>query len=334
MNQTLFLPTTTLPTNSLATPGPVLEDLLERAQDYADASLAANTKKAYACDWVHFRAWCEARGLCPLPATVATLIAYLTDQADAGSKVSTLRRRTVSIRYHHQAMFTDHDPTRSEEVVTVMKGISRQLGTAMRKAPPIMSEVLKAMLATLDLEKLQSQRDRALITLGFSAALRRSELVALCVEDLTWRKQGVTVLIRRSKTDQEGLGEAIPLHRGRTEFCPVNALKNWCELAQITSGPIFRAINKGGALAEKAMTDRSVALIVKRLAAAAEVPDPGEFSAHSLRSGMITTAIVNGCSAFEVMEVSRHKSEAVFRGYVQRAKVAAYSNQTTTRLGL
>ena len=99
MNQTLFLPPTTLPTDPLSTPGPVLEDLLERAQDYADASLAANTKKAYACDWVHFRAWCEGRGLCPLPATVATLIAYLTDQADAGSKVSTLRRRVVSIRY-------------------------------------------------------------------------------------------------------------------------------------------------------------------------------------------------------------------------------------------
>lgn len=330
MNQTLC----SLFSEPLAPPQPVLEHLLERAQDYAETSQAANTRKAYASDWSQFRSWCETRGLCPHPASSATLIAYLTDQADTGMKVSTLRRRVSSISHYHQATFADLDPTKTEETKTLVKGIRRQLGAAMRKAPPLLSSTLKTMLATLDLEKMQGQRDRALITLGFAAALRRSELVALCVEDLTWRKQGVTLLIRRSKTDQEALGESISLHRGKTEFCPVNALRTWCDLAQITTGPIFRAINKGGAIGEKPMTAQSVALIVKRLAAAAEVPDPGEFSAHSLRSGMITTAIVNGCSAFEIMEVSRHKSEAVFRGYVQRARVAAYSNQTTTRLGL
>ena len=302
MNQTLC----SFFSEPLATPQPVLEHLLERAQDYAETSQAANTRKAYASDWSQFRSWCETRGLCPHPASSATLIAYLTDQADTGMKVSTLRRRVSSISHYHQATFADLDPTKTEETKTLVKGIRRQLGAAMRKAPPLLSSTLKTMLATLDLEKMQGQRDRALITLGFAAALRRSELVALCVEDLTWRKQGVTLLIRRSKTDQEALGESISLHRGKTEFCPVNALRTWCDLAQITTGPIFRA----------------------------EVPDPGEFSAHSLRSGMITTAIVNGCSAFEIMEVSRHKSEAVFRGYVQRARVAAYSNQTTTRLGL
>ena len=335
MNQTLFsFCPATMPTDCLSTNPPALDELMERAQDYADASQAANTKKAYASDWTQFKLWCEGQALCPLPASVPTLIAYLTDLAETGNKVSTIRRRVSSISHHHQAVFADLDPTKTEEIKTLVKGIRRQLGAAMRKAPPLLSSTIKTMLATLDLEKMQGQRDRALVALGFAAALRRSELVALCVEDLTWRKQGVTVLIRRSKTDQEALGESISLHRGKTEFCPVNALRTWLELAQIPTGPIFRAINKGGAIGEKPMTAQSVALIVKRLAGAAEVPDPGEFSAHSLRSGMITTAIVNGCSAFEIMEVSRHKSEAVFRGYVQRAKVAAYSNQTTTRLGL
>lgn len=320
--------TPTTPGNALSTN---LQALLSEAQELAATRLARATRKNYASDWKHFSAWCLSNQLAPLPAEVATVIAYVTELAQT-TKASTLRLRLISIRtYHKDAGLAD--PTRDSNVENVMKGIRKKLGTAQRKSAPLLADPLKAMLATLDLATLQGLRDRALLLVGFAAALRRSELVAIQREDLSFSSGGLTLTIRKSKTDQEGAGHQLAIHRGQAEWCPIAALQTWLSVSGIASGPVFRSINKGGHLGN-GLSGQSVALIVKKLAEAANIGDPGEFSGHSLRSGMVTQAIVNGCAALDVMEVSRHKSAAVFSGYVQRARVNAFSNQTTARLGL
>jgi integrase len=198
-----------------------------------------------------------------------------------------------------------------------MKGIRRTLGIAPSRKMPATAERLLAMIQNAP-ATLAGTRDRALLLLGFAGAFRRSELVALQVADIAFVSEGMRVTIRRSKTDQEGAGQVIAVPRGK-KSCPAEAVRAWLDAASIKEGPVFRSISKGGRPRASALTPHSVGLILKRYAVAAGL-DPGEFGAHSLRAGFLTSAAAQGASIFKMMDVSRHKSADSLRGYVRDAE--------------
>jgi integrase len=162
-------------------------------------------------------------------------------------------------------------------------------------------------------------RDRAIILLGFAGALRRSELVALNVADIDRTENGLLVRISRSKTDQEAEGTIVAIPKGSSE-CPAEALLTWLNAGQITEGPVFRAISRSGKISKSGLSDRTVSSIVKRSAGRIGL-DAKKFSAHSLRSGFLTSAAANGASIFKMMDVSRHKSIDTLRTYIRDAEL-------------
>jgi site-specific recombinase XerD len=289
---------------------------LASAIDLAQAEKAASTRKAYATDFRLFKAWCDSKGVSALPAAAETVAAYLAAEART-ARPSTLGRRVAAIRYAHRLAGLPL-PTDAEGVKATMRGIRRTFGGAsVRKAPAVAAKIL-GMVGTAS-DKLAGLRDRALLLLGFAGAFRRSELVAVDVADVEETEAGLRVTIRHSKTDQEGHGVTIAIARGDVA-CPVKALREWLGAAGIEAGPLFRPINKAGRVAEKRLTDRSVANIVKAYAERAGL-EASTFSGHSLRSGFLTSAAANGASIFKMMDVSRHKSVETLRGYVRDAEM-------------
>lgn len=207
-------------------------------------------------------------------------------------------------------------PSLDEGVRTTMRGIRRTIGTARRRKTPSTAEIT-AQMANCIHDSLVGKRDRALLLLGFAGAFRRSELVGLDVEDLRFVGEGLVVKIKQSKTDQEANGETVAILKGRL-LCPVRALLLWLKAAPITKGPIFRAISKEGVMSNERLSGRAVTLIVKRYASRNGMNDVN-YSAHSLRSGFLTSAAANGASIFKMMDVSRHKSIDSLRTYIRDA---------------
>jgi integrase len=185
-----------------------------------------------------------------------------------------------------------------------------------KKNPATAERIIAMALAAGD--DLKSLRNRALLLIGFAGAFRRSELVALNLEDLEESELGYKVTIRHSKTDQEGVGQTIAIVRGSVA-CPVAALKTWLAAAGITSGPIFLSVKKGGAVGKR-LPAQSVADIVKRYAERVGL-DPAQFAGHSMRSGFLTSAAKRGASIFKMMDQSRHRSVETLRGYVRDAEI-------------
>lgn len=306
-----------LPANLLGSDVPAtLHEEIEAAKSFARDQHAGATRQAYRSDFRIFQAWCAARSLPGFPAEPATISAFIAAEAKAGVKASTITRRLAAIRYAH--VLAGHEPpTNSEVVKATMKGIRRNLGTApMQKAPATAQRL--ALMANLCPDDLRGLRDRALLLLGFAGAFRRSELVALSVDDLEETDKGLRVRIHRSKTDQEGAGHVIAVLRGERS-CPVAAVRAWLEAAAITTGPVFRPFSRGGRPLGRHLTPKSVAIIVKRYAELAGL-DPALFAGHSLRAGFLTSAAANRASLFKMMDVSRHKSVDTLRGYVRRAE--------------
>ena len=227
-----------------------------------------------------------------------------------------MRRRVAAIRYAHKLTGLD-SPTDDERVKSTVRGIRRTLGTAKSKKAPATAEYLLAMAANTG-AGLKGLRDRALLLLGFAGAFRRSELVALDISDIEETPDGMKVTIRRSKTDQEGLGQTIAIPFGKIA-CPIATLKEWIAVAGIQSGAIFRSVNRHGRVGER-LTDQSVSDIVKEHAARLRL-DPKQFAGHSLRAGFLTSAASRGASIFKMMDVSRHRSVDTLRGYVRDAEL-------------
>jgi site-specific recombinase XerD len=202
-------------------------------------------------------------------------------------------------------------------VKATVRGIRRTLGTAKIKKAPATAERLLAMAANTGAD-LKGLRDRALLLIGFAGALRRSELVALNIEDIEEVPDGMKITIRHSKTDQEGAGQTIAIPSGKIA-CPVAALKEWITAAGIGSGALFRSVNRHGKVGER-LTDQSVSDIVKEHAERLRL-DPKQFAGHSLRAGFLTSAASRGASIFKMMDVSRHRSVDTLRGYVRDAEL-------------
>ncbi len=292
-------------------------------RSYQHASKADSTVRAYRSDVQVFQAWCARFGFRSLPASPEAVAGFLAHEAEAGRSASTIGRRLAAIRYGHK-LAKATDPTDDEDVRATMKGIRRRIGTAPNQKAAATVDVLQMLLARTT-DTLTGKRDRALLALGFAGAFRRSELVALDVEDLREDPEGLRVMVRRSKVDQEGRGfeKAIPTGR---YVQPVRLVREWLDAAGITSGPVFRPVSRSGRVRKSVnlgdiaprLTDRSVANILQAYCAAAGL-DASTFGAHSLRAGYITTAAERGADLARIMDQSGHRDPRTVVGYIRRA---------------
>lgn len=275
------------------------------------AALSDNSRLAYQADLKHFLAWGGS-----IPCTPETTARYLAAHAGINA-VATLSRRLVSIGKAHTSQNLTN-PTDTDLVRAVMRGIRRTHGVPQKQAAPAIKEDVLAMVS--ELKGSKGIRDRALLLVGFAGAFRRSELVALTVEDVEKVKQGLLIRLRRSKTDQNGQGRKVAIPYARGKVCPVLALQEWLTIADITTGLIFRGVNRHGKMLDKGLTPQSVALIVKERAEAVGL-DPAKYSGHSLRAGLVTSAAQMGVSSWKIRQQTGHKSDAMLHRYIRDANV-------------
>lgn len=339
---------------------PLPAGLLVQVAGYAAAARAETTRLAYGSDWEHFRRWCDEHGRHPLPAAAETVAAYLSAFAGALATSTLSRRRTV-IRIAHAAAGLD-SPTEHPGVREVWSGIRRGHGTAAAAKTALWTADLARLIATVPTVPttpptiagaaepgvLLGVRDRALLLLGFAGALRRSELAALDVDDVTDDPHGLVVRVGRSKTDQDGAGAVVGVPFGhQDELCPVRAVHAWRAALAATlgvdrdalAGPLFRPVDRHGRLGapralagpDARLSPAAIRLVVQRRCAAAGL-DPRRYGAHSLRSGFATQASANGAAERDVMRHGRWRSVAVARGYVQRGNL--FTDNAAGRLGL
>lgn len=303
--------------------------LQANALHYASTSKAHNTLRAYQADWNHFKTWCENNARTPLPATAETIALYLSAQAEV-LKTSTLQRRLVSLGEVHRN--NRHvNPCEDPAVRAVWRGIRRSKGTSQEGKRPALTEDIREMVASLP-ETITGLRDRALILLGFAAALRRSELISIDVEDISFSRDGVVVTIRKSKTDQEGQGRKVGIPYGANrETCPVQSLEVWLSEAKLEQGAVFRGIDRYGRVHERRLSDRAVALIVKRALEAAG-RDASEYSGHSLRAGFATQAAMAGVEERLIQGQTGHKSLTVLRRYIREGSL--FRDNAAAKVGL
>lgn len=309
-------------------PAPLVA-LAVAAEDYAAAARAPATIAAYRRDWAHFERWCTEQHLTALPADPGTVALYVADLA-ATYKPSTITRRLASISVVHGA--AGHlSPTRDPRVQTVTRGVRRRLGTAQVEARPLGLGDLRQVLAHLP-DSPSGARDRALLLVGFAGAFRRSELVALHVDGLERRDEGLVVRLRSSKTDPEAAGRQVAIPYGSDRYtCPVTAVDAWLDLAAIISGPLFRSVDRHGNVSDHGLSGQSVSLILRRAAERAGLSSSG-LSGHSLRAGFATTAAANGASEASIARQTGHRSMDILRRYVRHGTV--FTDNAVTKVGL
>jgi site-specific recombinase XerD len=306
----------------------LLADDLDLAKLLVTEELAESTRAGYTRDVRLFAAWCDARGVCPMPSSPAIVASYVAHLVREGTiRGATLSRRIAAIAWCHKIAgepdpTTSTGPTTRSAVRPLLRAARRRLGTETvnRKAaisPDMMVEMLALCPATLT-----GKRDRALLCLGWCAALRRSELTALNVEDVETVVGGVHVRVRKSKTDQLGVGASIGLpDRARDRIRPVRELKAWLRAGRIRSGAIFCRINKVGRLQGR-LDSGSVGLIVKHYALLAGF-DVESLGGHSLRIGFATSAAAAGATAAEMQAVTRHTDVNTLFTYIRSVNLVA-----------
>lgn len=290
------------------------ESALGIRPDYSSVAIAESTMRAYAASLKHF----TDNGY-KLPATPEDVVLYLTTFAGK-LKVGTLRHRVISVhRAHVEAGFSS--PTQARIVKQTMQGIRRTFGSAQRRVHAVVKDDLLEMLIMVEKQykPLQAARNKAILLMGFATACRRSELVALRVEDLTFYDAGCEVYIRRSKTDQEGAGDTVFVPFAKGARCPVLAIRDWLALANIAAGWIFRPISRHDKLVgQKALTPQTIALVVKAAVASVRGDEAAkQFSGHSMRAGYATQAAMSGHTTHQIKLVTRHKSDVVLAGYIR-----------------
>jgi site-specific recombinase XerD len=267
-----------------------------------------------------FAEWCRSRDLTSLPASPDAVSAFLADEASRGRRPSTLGRRLAAIKYAHKAA-SEQNPTDDERVKATLAGIRRSIGAAPVRKRAATSDLVLGMVGAIGTKTLRALRDRAILLVGFASALRRSELVALNVEDLEWTAEGMLIRIRRSKTDQEGAGATVAVPKGETA-CRIAALRAWLEEANIGRGPVFLRVwnRRNQRVGIERLTARNIAVIVKAGAARLGL-DASTFAAHSLRSGLVTSAVKRGVNLLKICDQTRHKSVEMLRVYCRDAEL-------------
>ena len=323
-----------------------LEELSRRAAVYATRARGEGTRRTYRSAWRQYEAWCRSLGREPLAADPDTIAMYVVRLADEGLTVSSIRVALAAIRTAHLLVGLSLD-LRHPRLALVLEGVTRAKGIrASRQAAPAVPGVLRLMVAKSPSPATPlGARDRAMLLLGFGAALRRSELVALTLGDIeTVADRGVRVLIRRSKTDQQGEGQTVAVwaNPDQPDFCPAVALERWMEhrrmapdldwtasAASRAGRPLFCAVTKSGRLTGTGLSDKAVARLVKQAATAAGL-DAERYSGHSLRAGLATAAGDEGAGLAELMRQTRHRSTAVALGYLRPADL--WRNNVTEKV--
>ena len=320
-----------------------LQETARRARRYFESARAPATVRAYASDLADFETWCkiEAGGLSTLPATAQTVALYIADTAGRGLKASTISRRLTAISVLHKAAGLD-SPALDERVKDVFKGIKREHGSFEKGAAPLLTPTMKRMImvaregAETEAQQKSAVRDAALLLVGYAGAFRRSEIASLSIEDVEFVEDGATILLRRSKTDQEGKGRKRALPYGsHPETCPVRNLRRWLDLLEENGiedeGPIFRPIDRHGNIKIGALSDRSVCEVVKKRAQAAGL-NRDRYSGHSLRAGLATAASAAGVSQKSIMEQGDWKSVQTVMRYVREGTL--FKNNAAASIGL
>ncbi|WP_369817973.1 site-specific integrase [Novosphingobium sp. KN65.2] len=298
----------------------MLGDELTAARSFRAQAKAANTIRAYTSDWNQFEGWCDERGLEPRPARPEAVATYLAALAMAGRADSTIGRHLAAIGWKHRQEGLVAPTARDERMVIAdtLAGIRRERRTRpSQKKAAITAKDLAAMIGAADGEGIRSIRDRAVLSLGMAAALRRSELVALEWRDVEMLDKGLKLTLRHSKTDQEGEGQVIAVPVGKA-LKPVERLTAWLAVRGKTAGPLFYQIDPQGRLINKPMSDRSIARLIQKYAGRAGL-NAEKVAGHSLRAGFLTEASRAGATIAKMQEVSRHKKVEVLLGYVRSA---------------
>lgn len=310
------------PTTALA-----LSATAASAKAYAAAARSDNTRRAYATQQAGYCSWCAAHGAPELAQESVAL--YLTARSDAGASIATCAQALAAVC----ALFAragEPSPRTAALVREVWQGIRRVRGVAQQQATPVTPEQLRRMVRAS--KGLAGARDRALLLLGFAAALRRSELVALDVADIRDDADGLVITIRRSKTDQEGTGRTVGVPFGSDKLtCPARALREWLTAAGITEGAVFRGVRRGDRLTLNRIDGRDVARIIQRAAKRARVPVE-HLSGHSLRAGLATAAAKAGKPAHVIAKQTGHKSLAMVARYIRDASL--FDDNAAAGIGL
>ena len=287
------------------------------------SSKANNTVRAYKSDFNDFGIFCSQNGFKSLPSEPKIVSLYLTHLSIKDAKMSTLKRRLVSIGVIHKLKGYYLD-TKHPAIIENIMGIKRRKGSIQKGKKPLLINSLKKIIDVIDQqnkEKIKKLRDRSIILIGFSGGFRRNEIVSLDYDDLDFVPEGVKISLRRSKTDQfgEGFTKALP-YFDNSQYCPVVSLKKWIEISKITSGPVFRRFIKGSRLSENRLTDQTVALLIKEYLNLAGI-DSKNYSGHSLRSGFATSAAESGVEERSIMAMTGHKSTEMVRRYIKDANL-------------
>ena len=299
-----------------------LKTLHEATLNNLKSSKANNTLRAYKSDFRDFGAFCAKHGLSSLPSEPKIISLYLT-HLSKNSKISTIRRRLVSISMVHKLKGHYLD-TKHPIITENLLGIKRVKGSIQKGKKPLLISHLKSIINVINEqqnEEIKKFRDRSIILIGFGGGFRRTELISIDYEDLEFVPEGLKITIRRSKTDQfgEGMIKGLPYFPNEI-YCPVTSLKKWLEVSKIKSGPIFRRFSKGSLLTENRLTDQSVVLLMKKYLDLAGIENKN-FAGHSLRAGFATVAAESGADERSIMAMTGHKTTQMVRRYIREANI-------------
>ena len=311
-----------------------LKALHEETLNNLKSSKAINTIRAYKSDFKDFGGFCAKHSFKSLPTDPKIVSLYLTYLSGKNAKMSTLRRRLVSIGMIHKLKGHYLD-TKHPVIIENLMGIKRTKGSIQRGKKPILINHLKAIINVIDelkTEEIKKARDKTLILVGFGGGFRRTELISIDHEDLEFVPEGVKITLRRSKTDQFGEGtiKGLP-YFSNEKYCPVVHLKKWIKISNIQQGPIFRRFGKGSSLTTHRLTDQSVVLLIKRYLELAGIENKN-YSGHSLRSGFATASAESGADERSIMAMTGHKTTQMVRRYIKEANL--FKNNALNKIKL
>ena len=287
------------------------------------SSKANNTIRAYKSDFNDFGLFCAQNGFKSLPSEPKIISLYLTHLSTREVKMSTLKRRLVSIGVIHKVKGHYLD-TKHPTIIENLMSIRRRKGSVQIGKKPLLINSLKEIINTIDKEiinEIKKIRDRSIVLIGFSGGFRRNEIVSLDYDDLDFVSEGLKINIKRSKTDQFGEGsiKALPYFEN-SQYCPVVSIQKWLKISKINNGSLFRRFNKGSKLSDKRLTDQTVALLIKKYLEMAGI-NSKNYSGHSLRSGFATSAAESGAEERSIMAMTGHKSTEMVRRYIKEANL-------------
>ena len=272
-------------------------------------SKANNTLRAYQSDYRDFTEFCVKNGFNSMPSDPKIIALYLT-HLSSFSKFSTLKRRLASIKVIHK-LKGHYIDIKHPIIAENLMGIKRKMGVKQTSKKPLLINNLKSIINVINQDKNEYKKyqNRALLLIGFAGGFRRSELVSIEIEDIDFVDEGVKILVKKSKTDQTGVGmiKAIPYFENKI-YCPVESLKEWIKYDKISKGKVFN------------IADKTVALTIQKYALLAGL-DKTKYAGHSLRSGFATSTAEVGADERSIMNMTGHKTTQMVRRYIQEANL-------------